>query len=208
MSKNWWEEYKVDVPEGTDGVWSVSKFTVSKKDADFENMRASFSFSSGGQHILPGTYTQLKRGGTLVMSDTPSEIRDHMSPINRATGEVLIAGLGLGMVVKACLKKPEVTRVTVVELAPEVIHLVGDHMKGIHGDRLNVVQADIFKWEPPKGVRWDVAWFDIWDDICMDNLDEMATLNRRFGRRVAWKGCWRRESLLSQRRRDKASGWY
>jgi len=207
MDKPWWEQYKVDVPEGTEGDYSVSKFTVSKEDADFQNARATFSFSHRGLFIKPGTYTELKKGGVILMSDVPSEIRDHMEPIRRARGEVLIVGLGIGMVTSACLNKPEVDRVTVVEVAPEVVRLVGDHLKGIHGDKLDIVQADIFKWKPPKGFVWDCAWFDVWDDICEDNLDQMATLNRRFGRRAVWKGSWKRDELLYQRRRNRNAGW-
>ena len=124
------------------------------------------------------------------MSDTPSEIRDHMEPILVAKGNVLIAGLGIGMVLQACLEKPEVKHVTVIELSPEVIELVGGHYKAKYGDRLTIIQADIMEWKPPKGERWDVFWADIWDNKCGDNTDEMTKLNRRYGRRTDWKACW------------------
>ncbi|GAG09876.1 unnamed protein product [marine sediment metagenome] len=185
-----WEDYKVDIPEGKEGDWTVSKFDVSKEEASTQNMRASFAFSSRGMGIEAGTYTRLQHGGTTVMSDTPSEIRDHRTPIDVARGEVLIVGLGIGMVAAACLKKPGVTKVTVVEMSPEVIHLTGDHLKGIYGDRLEIIEADILDWKPPKGRKWDVAWFDIWNDKCGDNTVEMSKLNRRYGRRTEWKGCW------------------
>jgi spermidine synthase len=113
-----------------------------------------------------------------------------LDPINEAKGDVLIAGLGLGVVASACLTKEGVNKVTVVEIAPEVVHLVGDHLCGLHGDRLEIIQADIFDWKPPRGSRWDVAWFDIWDNICGDNAEPMSLLKRRYGRRAGWKGCW------------------
>lgn len=203
----YWQKHKVDIPEGTEGRYRVEKFTVSEEEASFQNARSTFSFTDRGMNIHPGTYTRLMRGGTIVMSDTPSEIRDHMAPIHHARGNVLIAGLGIGMVTSACLAKPEVDKVTVVDISPEVIHLVGDHLKGIHGDRLEIVEADIMAWKPPKGARYDVAWFDIWDDICTDNLDQMATLNRRFARRTDWKGCWKEEELKYHKRRERRSGW-
>lgn len=209
----YWQKYKVDIPEGTEGSYTVEKFTVSEPEASFENTRAMFSFGCGGANIRPGTYTRLLRGNkssircVTVMSDTPDEIRDHLGPIMNAKGTVLIAGLGIGMVAAACLNKPEVDKVTVIELCPEVIHLVGDHLKGIHGDRLEIIQADIMQWKPPKGARYDVAWFDIWDDICTDNLEQMATLNRRFARRTDWKGCWKEEELKYHKQRERRMGW-
>jgi len=188
--EKWWEQYKVDVPDGQSGDWRVEKFSVSEEEASFQNMRASFSFSCRGQHIYAGDYTRLCRGNTTVMSDVPSEIRDHLGAIQNSKGNVLIVGLGLGMVADACLRKSEVEHLTVVELSPDVIHLVGDHLTEKFGDRVDVIQSDIFDWKPPKGVRYDLAWFDIWDDLCGDNVEGMSKLKRRFGRRADWKGCW------------------
>jgi len=187
---------QVDVPCGTDGKWRIEKMTVDRDGS-------AMSFITGhGRGVPPGEYTALYRGGdpsakssfsrgVLVMSDTPDELRDHIEPVNKAKGgHVLIAGLGIGCVLQAVLDKPEVERATVIEKAPEVIRLVGPHYKKRYGDRLEIVEADIFEWQPPKGVRYSVAWFDIWDDICSDNLDAMTKLKRKFARRAEWKGCW------------------
>ena len=108
----------VDLPEGRVGDWSVERFTVSKDEAMFDAIR------SLGRSVLPGTYTRLMRGRTVVMSDTPAEKRDHMGAVRRAEGDVLVAGLGLGMAVAAMLNRPEVRCVTVIEQAQEVIDLV------------------------------------------------------------------------------------
>jgi hypothetical protein len=40
--------------------------------------------------------------------------------------------------------------------------------------RLTVVHADAYKWMPAKQMRWHVVWHDIWDEICADNLKQMA----------------------------------
>ena len=184
------DNYKVNIPVGESGLWKIEKFEVSRKGADFNNARASFSFSCRGQRIEPGTYTRLLYERTTVMSDTLSEIRDHMGIINAAKGRVLIGGLGLGMVLQACLEKPGVEHVTVIEKSSDVIKLVGEHYKAKYEDRLSIIQGDILEWKPAKGQRWDAAWFDIWNEKCGDNTDQMSTLNRRYGRRTDWKGCW------------------
>jgi hypothetical protein len=182
--------YQVSVPEGQSGNWKVERFTVTGRDAEIERIRAMFS----GRRVPEGTYTRLMRRGQVIMSDTPDEIRDHLEPIRRARGSVLINGLGLGVVLQAALNKPEVRHVTVVEKSPDVIKLVAWHYYERFGyDRLTVVEGDAFDWKIPKGARFDVVWHDIWDNLCADNLREMSVLHRKFGRRTDWQGSWGRE---------------
>jgi hypothetical protein len=189
--------YQVDLPEGVSGSWKVSRFTVSEEAAKLERMRALFS---GGRGVPAGTYTSLTRNGQVIMSDTPDEIRDHRGAIFQAKGRCLVAGLGIGMVARAMLMKPEVTHVTIVEQSPDVIKLVAPWLTSQFPGRVTVIQADILSWQPPKGERWDAAWFDIWDNICADNVPEMKALHRRFARRVSWKGSWAREQCERQNR--------
>jgi len=200
------EEYKVDVPEGREGAWSIKRFTVTKEAGLHE--AAMSLFSGHGRHVPAGTYTGLYRGGDPIMTDTPDEIRDHRRFMRRSTGDVLIAGLGIGMVLQGCAVKPEVKSVTVIELSPDVIKLVEAHYKAkSFGRKVTIINADIFEWKPAKGVKLDCAWFDIWDGLCTDNLDEMAKLNRRFARICPDKGSWGRELLLDRRRQQKDAPW-
>lgn len=188
------------IPEGTSGVWAVERFTVSAEDAQFEALRALFS-SARGRGVPEGTYTRLTRRGAVIMSDTPNEIRDHLPFIYKARGRVLIAGLGIAMVARAVLEKPEVEHVTIIDLSPDVIALVAPALKAKYGDRVEVICADILTWKPPKGARWNAAWYDIWDNICEDNLKEMGTLHRRFGTKVDWQGSWAKGECEDARRR-------
>ena len=205
-----YEQYKVNIPEGIAGNWKVVKFTVSPRDAELSTVRSMFSFTDGGRSVPEGTYTGLYHGGTIVMSDTPSEIRDHLGAVYKAKGKCLVNGLGLGMVAAAMLSKPEVTHVTVIDISPEVIQLVGTTLKERYGDRLTIIQADAYTWQPPKGEVYDVAWHDIWNDLCEDNLPLMAKLHRKYGKRCGWQGSWGKELCLYHRQRDKRSnrGWY
>lgn len=200
------DEYKVDVPQGKSGIWTVKKFTVSEDEGRHD--AAMSMFSGHGRHVPAGTYTGLYRNDTPIMTDTPDEIRDHRGFMRRSTGDVLIAGLGLGMVLQGCAVKDEVKTVTVIEKSLDVIYLVERHYKAKpFGHKVTIINADIFEWKPAKGVKFDCAWFDIWDGLCTDNLDEMATLNRRFARICPDKGSWGRELLLDRRRREKDAPW-
>lgn len=185
---------KVDVPEGQEGDWSIKQLTITEDDVMMHNLRERIR--GGGREIPPGTYTRLLHKGCVVMSDTPAEMRDHWEPVReakRATGEidVLINGLGIGMVLQAMLDIPNVRSVTVIEISQEVINLVKPHYVNRYGDkRLEVHWADALIWKPPANKRYAVVWHDIWNSICADNLEEMKTLHRRYGRRCEWQGSW------------------
>lgn len=202
------DQYKVDVPEGVSGIWKVSKFTVSDEDAKHDAFRAMFSGGGMGRSTPPGTYTSLHRGGTLIMSDTPDEIRDHRGFIRSATGRVLIAGLGIGMVMGAVAMKPDVTSVTVIEKSEDVIKLVADHyLAKPYGHKLDIVCADIFQWKPDRGTTYDWGWMDVWDNLCTDNLKEMTQLARKYSRSVKNKGYWGKGLLQYRKTQERRMGW-
>ncbi len=76
-------------------------------------------------------------------------------------------------------------------------------------DKLNVIEADIYTWKLPKGQMYDCIWFDLWENICTDNLSEYGKLNRRFARRTAgYRGAWVEEELKYQQRQEKRQDRY
>lgn len=189
-------KYQVDIPEGAVGNWKVERFTIERPC-----LHETLSMLKYGRGVPPGTYTMLKRGGTVVMSDTPDEIRDHLKFIWKAHGRCLIHGLGLGMALRAILAKDTVTQVDIVEQSPEVIALVGPSYQS--DPRVNIHQGDAFTFKFQPHTRWDCAWHDIWDDLCTDNLAEMSKLHTRYGRRTSWQDSWGRSLLLSRRRQEQ-----
>lgn len=192
--ENFYQQYKVHVPEGVSGDYQVERFTVSEEDSERTKLRSIVTRSSW-DYVPPGKYTRLLYWGEVVMSDTPSEIRSHLSFIHTAKGKVLIHGLGIGMCLQAVLNKPEVEHATVVEISPDVIKLVGGYYQAKYGSRLHIINADAMTWKPAPGSRWGAVWHDIWNDICPDNVEDMKLLHRRFGKRCDWQGSWSRSLL-------------
>lgn len=187
----------VDVPEGEAGEWRVERFEVTEEQAKRFNLGLLFG-GGGNRQVKPGNYTRLMYGKAYdpVMSDTPAERRDHIPLILEAKGHVLINGLGLGMCVQACLNHPDVERVTVIEIAPDVISLVGPHyLERFGADRLEIIEHDALTYMPPKGMRYGAVWHDIWPEICADNWPTMGTLHRKYGRRTDWQGSWVRDTV-------------
>lgn len=183
------------IPEGKIGEAELRHLVIGEREASYSRMRAAVT---GGREapISEGAYAQLLVGGRLMMSDTPMEQRTNYEVLYQARGDVLIAGLGVGMVILPILAKPEVTSVFVVEKSPDVIALVEPPLRNALGDkadRLTVRQADIFEFEPARGQKWDVLYFDIWGDVSSDDLKDSKALKRKFGRRKrpgGWVGCW------------------
>ena len=192
--------YQVNLSEGESGNWKIERFEVTKEQAAIERMRSMFN---GGRGVPAGVYTALKYKGQIIMSDTPDEIRDHFSIIRMASGHVLLNGLGLGMVLKACMEKDSVTHITVIENSSDVIKLSGKYYKEKYGDKLTIIHADAFEYKPPKNIRYGAVWHDIWAYISEDNLPEMHKLHRKYGRKTNWQGSWCRESCERYRERDR-----
>ena len=167
------------------GDWRIERHVEDAHSASFGQLRAAIN--GHGRYTPAGEYIGLRRGRDLVMSNVPDELRDLWPLRLHADGHVLVAGLGLGCAVDVLLARQSVTHVTVIEVAPEVIELIG---ASFAGERVTILLGDIFTWKPPKGARYGAAWFDIWDSICGDNLPQMMTLHRRFGRWADWKGSW------------------
>lgn len=203
---SYFDSMTVTVPEGSHGAVRIRRITIGSAD------RFLGGFSSGhgsrGRGVREGdVFTGLYRDGALWMSDTPDEKRDHYEVLRRAGAmraeRVLINGLGLGMIVNALLQLDHVAHIDVVEIDADVIALVGEHYQAAAtaaGKSLTIHHGDAYTIAWPPGTRWDVAWHDIWVSLCTDNLDTMAVLHRRYGRRTGWQGSWGKELLIRRRR--------
>jgi hypothetical protein len=174
------------------GDWRVERRVVP------ETMRW---FLNGG--TPPGTYTGLLNKGAVWMSDVPDEKDQHRAAYyaaKRLGGRCLVNGLGLGMVIRAMVELPQVEHVDVVEISEDVIKLCGPAFEQF-GDRITIHQDDALTRRWPVGTRWQVVWHDIWRDLNEDNFPEMAKLNRSYGRRADWQGCWSQAELKALKAR-------
>jgi len=127
-----------------------------------------------GQPLERDTYCRLLINGSVVMTDAEFERSTNMLPVIRAKGDALIAGLGIGLILEPFLK--QCTSVTVIEKEPDVIELVGKNFY-----ESTIIHADIFEWLPARKAKlFDTIYFDIWPNICMDDLREARTLHKKF----------------------------
>ena len=160
--------------------FQIEKRTANKKDVKEQKISAMFSGASEDFFdFKEGTYTRLIAKGCfadVVMSDTPMEIRTNMDFLYQAHGNILIGGLGLGIMLKILEKMNNIKSVTVIEKNQEVIDLVLDQLN--LPNNFKVIQSDIFEYKPTE--TFDTIYFDIWTNICGDNWDEMKKLRKQF----------------------------
>lgn len=178
------------------GSWKLDKFTI-----DENNIVARL------QGITPDTYVRLTHDGECVMSDTNMEKRTNADFYVNAHGDVLIGGLGIGMVILAIQDKPEVNSITVIEKYQEVIDMVASQLH--FNEKVKIICADVFEWKPEKGVRYDVSYMDIWNWVNEDVYeDEMKPLKNRYSKFLKTKKenpnrfnkCWAEYQAKSGRR--------
>jgi len=198
------------VPERVHGRASVQHVTV-----DVEGGRtACYVYGEFRNPSPPGTYISLRvtndeGESQVMMSDFHYERATCVEVVERAHGDLLIAGLGVGMILHPILKKPDIRSVTVVEKYSDVVDLILPTLP--IDPRLNIIVADIFHWKPPRRFRYDLIWFDIWPDIEVTRLPEMARLHRRFGRYLnrrnenCWMESWHRKETRRMTRKQRGT---
>jgi hypothetical protein len=144
----------------------------------------------------PGIYTRLRLGTIDYMTDLYEEWWSQRTAMREAVlrgGDVLVTGLGLGMFAETILSDEpgSVGSVTVVEVSPDVVALVGRHLEARYSPRLRIVLADAFRWCPPEGCRYSVVWHDIWPNAFDPaSWRESHELIARYAGWADWQGSW------------------
>ena len=184
------EYFHSEVPAGRSGQWSIEKFVQPERaSASTDTRPECFRYRAG-------TYTCLQRGGTQFMTDLYDEWWTQRQAISEAIargGEILITGLGLGLVAEAILRVPgnRVSRITIIEQSSDVISLVAPFLQARYRDRLEIINADAFSWAPSDGRRFTVGWHDIWPNpYAPENAAEIEQLTVHHAKWCDWQGFW------------------
>lgn len=142
---------------------------------DYTNKELGFRETLSG--LLHQRYARLKIDGETMMSETPMEQRTNSTFVIDAHGDVLIGGLGLGMIIMAIQNKEDVRSITVLEKSQDVIDAI-QHQLPLN-NKVNIICADVFDWKPDK--KYDCIYMDIWYYPNQEAYEEMKTLKRKYG---------------------------
>lgn len=107
---------------------------------------------------------------TIWMSPSPSEVFSNRPAVRKATGRVLVGGLGMGMIAQMIKSKKGITSITVVEKRQEVIDAFGPTVLDTPGlcQDVRFVCGDFYDAVEGCGPRihetYDSVLVDIWED--------------------------------------------
>jgi hypothetical protein len=160
--------------------------------------------------VRPGKYARLvdTEKHECVMSNTQMEQHTNMEFIRNAHGDVLIGGLGIGMILLAIQDLPQVNSILVLEKYQEVIDLVADQLP--LNDKVKIIQADIFEYEPTQ--KFNTIYLDIWNNANNRTIyeKEQRPLRMRYRKYLVpkkedanrWIDCW-----MYKHNRDEDFSW-
>ena len=95
-----------------------------------------------------------------VMRDSSYEYMCHKWLWHNATGDILVAGLGIGFLNKELIDNHNFNSITIIENSQDVIDLVWPYCA--RDNRFTLIKADIETWNVPVDSYWDIGWFDVW----------------------------------------------
>jgi len=133
-------------------------------------------------------YNFLWVNGELMMWDIPVERRAQKKLADQASGDVLVAGYGLGVVQEYLSANPKVNSIVTIEKFKEVV----DEAEKAYGKLYGEIEIqDFFEFETNK--KFDYVIGDIWKDIEEEALDDYKkfknkaqTLLKPNGKILAW----------------------
>ena len=127
--------------------------------------------------LKPDRYARLWLNGKIMMSDAPMEHRTNSDFVCSAHGDVLIGGLGLGMIVLAIQDESKVSSITVIEKSPNVIAAIRPQLP--LNSKVEIIEGDVFTYKPKR--KYDCIYMDIWFYPDFESYEEMKALKRRYG---------------------------
>ncbi len=131
-------------------------------------------------------------GSETWMSLSAREIESQELGCRAATGDTVVMGLGMGWAAANAALRPEVTRVTVVEMDPEVIGLIDEldvfaQLPPEAAAKITVLEGDALTYTPEAPI--DTLLADIWlplnGDDRVEQVQRMAA-NTRAGKVYFW----------------------
>ena len=119
-------------------------------------------------------YVFMWLNGYLWMWDTPQERELQKELAEKAYGDVLVAGYGLGIVQEYLLKNPKVKSITTLEEYKEDVEKCKELFGKIYG---KVIIKNFYKYKGRK--KFDCVIGDIWPDISAKFLKDYVKFEKK-----------------------------
>ena len=143
------------------------------------------------------SYLALTEGNNIWMSLNPNEIETMKPFIDKAKGNVLVLGLGMGYVPFMMATKKEVKSITIIEKDPEIIGLFNTliYPNFKNTEKIKIIEDDAINYTK-KNNKYDYIFADLWHSP-EDGLSLFVQL-KRINRNI---DCWLEVSMYALLRR-------
>ena len=146
------------------------------------------------------SYLALTEGNNIWMSLNPNEIETMKPYINKARGNVLVLGLGMGYVPFMLSLKNCVKSITIVERDQEIINLFNEliYPSFPNKEKIKIIKGDAVEYtrKAQKEATHDYVFADLWHDS-EDGLPLFVSL-KRINKDI---DCWLEVSMYALLRR-------
>ena len=140
-----------------------------------------------------------------MMSNHESETITNQKFIDYALGDVLIFGLGLGLIIFPLLKDKHINRIVVVEVDEGLIEIISPIiLKHDIYSKVEIINGDAFNWVTDE--KFDTIYFDIWHTIDGKSFKEMNELSEKFISNLkpdGWMDSWCSELIKNKNYESK-----
>ena len=119
----------------------------------------------------------------LIMCSTETELIRYSPFIKKSFGDVLLIGIGLGMVVFPFLDDPSITSITIVDNEPELISYVGSKIKEKDiQNKVTILNGDGYELynDSSHFGKYDTVLLDFWTTITKDTLDDVFSMKNNY----------------------------
>ena len=196
MTKNFIELNQFyDYPVVTDR-YVISKTILKHEDLeiiknywnDYRNENYLSTLTIGKEYV----FLFDKSIGKTMMSNHEFETLTNQKFLDNAKGDILVFGLGIGLIIFPLLKDNDVRTITIVEIDSGLIDEVFPII--IQNDlesKVSVILSNAFDFETDK--MFDTIYFDIWSDINQQAFSEMKILSEKFTKNLkpeGWMDSW------------------
>ena len=109
-----------------------------------------------------------------MMSNHESETKTNQKFLDSAKGDVLIFGLGIGLIVFPLLQDKDIKSITIIEIDGGLINMISPIIKekDIYS-KVEIINCDAFEYHNLINKNYDTIYFDIWAIIDDNSFDEM-----------------------------------
>jgi spermidine synthase len=129
-----------------------------------------------------------------MRSNHESETKTNQKFLDVAKGDVLIFGLGIGLIVFPLLQEKDIKSITIIEIDSGLIDMISPIIKerDIHS-KVEIINCDAFEYHNLINKNYDTIYFDIWaiiDEKAFSEMDQLENLYKKNLKEDGWIDSW------------------